>query len=184
MKILEIEPLIASQVREVVALDQVCLDGLWTAEGYLRELDSPNSSLLTLSLADTASESFSAKIIGFACLWSIVEEAHITLLAIHPDYRRQGLGQLLLLTLLRDAIARKLEWVTLEVNNNNSNAISLYKKFGFQVIGTRKGYYQKTEEDALILWLKDIQKPDFQLNLSRWQQNTDKNLRSQYYYLK
>lgn len=184
MKILEIKPLIASQVKEVVALDQVCLDGLWTPEGYLRELDSPNSSLLTLSLADTTSDSFFPKIIGFACLWSIVEEAHITLLAIHPDFRRQGLGQLLLLTLLQDAIARKLEWVTLEVNRNNSNAISLYKKFGFQVIGTRKGYYQKTGEDASILWLKDIQKPNFQVNLSRWQQNTDKSLLSQYYYLK
>lgn len=184
MKILEIKPLIASQVTEVVALDQVCLDGLWTAEGYLRELDSPNSSLLTLSLTDAGTKSFSPKIVGFACLWSIVEEAHITLLAIHPDYRRQGLGQLLLLTLLQEAIARKLEWVTLEVNSKNSDAISLYEKFGFQVIGTRKGYYQKTGEDALLLWLKDIQKPNFQLNLSQWQQNADENLRSQYYYLK
>ena len=182
MKILEIKPLIASQVSEVVALDQVCFGGLWTAEGYLREIDSPNSSLLVLYLTD-AGASNSSKMIGIACLWSIVEEAHVTLLGVHPNYRRQGLGKLLLLTLLKDAIARKLQWATLEVNINNGQAIKLYEKFGFKVAGKRKGYYQETGEDALILWRKDIQQQEFQQALAQWQHNLYSHLRSHHYCL-
>ena len=181
MKILEIEPLTASQVPEIVALDRICIGGLWTAEAYLREIDSPNSTLLALHLANDFD--FGSKTIGMACLWAIVEEAHITLLGIHPDYRGQGLGQLLLLTLLQDAIARKLEWATLEVNVNNSKAIELYKKFGFQVAGTRKGYYQPAGDDASILWLKGIQQPEFKLNLSQWQKNIGDRLGQNHYYL-
>lgn len=182
MKFIEIKPLTPCQVPEMLALDQICFGGLWTEEGYLREIDSPNSSLLALSIVDRDSgEKEKHTIIGVACLWAIVNEAHITLLAIHPDYRRKGLGELLLLTLLKDAIAKKLEWATLEVNTNNSGAINLYKKFGFQVAGKRKKYYQETGEDALILWCKGIQQPNFELSLSQWQQNIGNRLSNNYY---
>jgi len=170
VKTIEIKPLIPSQVSEILALDQLCLGGLWTAEAYLREIDSPNSTLIILQLRDDQFESDEVQIIGMGCLWSIVEEAHITLLGIHPDYRRQGLGQLLLFTLLEDAIARQLKWATLEVNENNIAAIELYQKLGFQVAGKRKGYYQPAGDDALVLWLKGIEQPEFQLDLAQWQQ--------------
>ena len=177
MKILEIKALIASEVSQILALDRICLGGFWTAAGYLREIDSPNSTLLTLNLQNNGSQ----PAIGMACLWSIAQEAHITLLAIHPDYRSSGLGQLLLLSLLKDAIARQLKWATLEVNVNNFGAINLYKKFGFQVAGTRKNYYQSTGEDALVLWLKGIQQPEFKLSLSGWQKNLSAKLRNNGY---
>ena len=151
MKILATQPLEPVQIPEIVALDKTCLGGLWTAEGYQREIDSPNSTLLILNLTDGEAKE-SAQMIGMACLWSILEEAHITLLAVHPNYRQQGLGTLLLLSLLDDAIARNLAWATLEVNANNKKAINLYKKFGFEAVGKRKGYYQSTGDDALILW--------------------------------
>ncbi len=170
MKILAIKPLTLSQVPEMLALDQICLGGFWTEEGYLREINSPKSSLLALYLLDSKSRERKYRMIGMACLWSIVEEAHITLLGIHPDYRRQGLGQLLLFTLLEDAIARQLEWATLEVNVNNAAAIELYQKFGFQVAGKRKGYYQPAGDDALVLWLKGMQQPKFKSDLAQWQQ--------------
>jgi len=170
VKTIEIKPLIPSQVSEILALDQLCLGGLWTAEAYLREIDSPNSTLIILQLRDDQFESDEVQIIGMGCLWSIIEEAHITLLGIHPDYRRQGLGQLLLFTLLEDAIARQLKWATLEVNENNIAAIELYQKLGFQVAGKRKGYYQPAGDDALVLWLKGIEQPEFQLDLAQWQQ--------------
>lgn len=179
MKILNIEPLTPSRVSEIVSLDQFCLGGFWTAEGYLREVESPNSSLFTLSIQGHGDE-HQHKMIGMGCLWAIVEEAHITLLGVHPDYRRQGLGQLLLLILLKEAIARKLVWATLEVNVNNFDAIKLYKKFGFQVAGTRKKYYQGGD-DALILWLKGIQQPDFKRSLALWQQNIENHLLDNHY---
>lgn len=178
MKILEIKPLTKSQIDKVVILDRLCLGGLWTAEGYLREIDSPNSTLLTLNLIELAS----CQIVGIACLWSILNEAHITLLGIHPDYQQQGFGSILFLSLLSDAIARKLEWATLEVNANNKKAINLYKKFGFEIVGKRKGYYQQTGEDALVLWLKEIQKPHFQTGLSQWQQSIEAKLGNNNYY--
>ncbi|MGL4884273.1 MAG: GNAT family N-acetyltransferase, partial [Waterburya sp.] len=120
MKILAIKALTPSQVPEIVALDKLCMGGIWTAGGYLREIGSPNSNLLALYLLDNQWEKPKNTMIGMGCLWAIAEEAHITLLAIHPNYRRQSLGQLLLLTLLQEAIARNLAWATLEVNTHNS----------------------------------------------------------------
>ena len=182
MKTLEIQPLKKSQIEKIVILDKICLGGLWTAEGYLREIDSPNSDLLTLNLADDSAKSETA-IIGIACLWSILEEAHITLLGIHPNCRRQGLGTLLLLSLLSNAIARKLEWATLEVNANNLKAINLYKKFGFEIVGKRRVYYQKTGDDALVLWLKKLQGQEFKTALAQWQHNLERDLGNNNYHL-
>lgn len=183
MKTIEIKPLIPSQVSEMLALDQLCLGGLWTKEAYLREIDSPNSTLISLRLWERQLEPDQAQIIGMACLWSIVEEAHITLLGVHPEYRRQGLGKLLLLTLLEDAIARQLKWATLEVNENNVAAIGLYQKLGFQVAGKRKGYYQPAGDDALVLWLKGIEQQEFQFNLTQWQQKLGERLSKNAYCL-
>lgn len=182
MQEISIKTLSSEEVPAVVALDQVCLGGLWTAEAYLREISSDKSTLLALHLSESELSNHS-HIIGISCLWSIVEEAHITLLAIHPDYRRQGLGQLLLFSLLADAIARQLDWATLEVNVNNLAAIQLYQKFGFQVAGRRKGYYQPAGDDALVLWLKDLQQTEFQANLAHWQQQLRERLNTNFYYL-
>ncbi len=189
MKILQINDLTPQKISEVVALDQYCFGGLWTADGYLREIDSSNSSLLVLSLGitnsdnnDTEQKTDDFKIIGIACLWAIAEEAHITLLGVHPDYRRQGLGQMLLYTLLQNAIEKKLKWATLEVEASNNCAIALYEKFGFKTVGKRKGYYQKTGEDALILWHKGIDQPEFQADLAKWSEKINVRL-SNYYHL-
>jgi [ribosomal protein S18]-alanine N-acetyltransferase len=188
VKILQINDLTPQKILEVVALDQYCFGGLWTADGYLREINSPNSSLLVLSLGDinrdnnnTEQKTDDFKIIGIACLWAIVEEAHITLLGVHPNYRRQGLGQMLLYTLLQDARERKLRWATLEVEVNNSSAIALYEKFGFKIVGKRKGYYQKTGEDALILWHKGIDRPEFQADLANWTKKINARLSNRYH---
>jgi ribosomal-protein-alanine N-acetyltransferase len=139
---------------QVVNLDKICLGGIWTKEGYQRELESPNSELLGLFIEEEI-------LIGFGCFWAILEEAHLTILMIHPDYQGQGLGKFLLFSLLKLAVNRNLERATLEVNANNKKALTLYQKFGFKIAGTRKGYYQKTGEDALILWRNDLQQPDF-----------------------
>lgn len=139
-----------AELPQIVILDQLTLGGLWTLEGYRRELESLNSCLLGLYMDDNLTST--EKIIGCGCFWAILEEAHITLLAIHPDYQGKGLGKLLLCALLNDAVNRKLERATLEVKASNQVALSLYTKFGFKIAGRRKGYYQDTGEDALILW--------------------------------
>ncbi|MGK7887530.1 MAG: ribosomal protein S18-alanine N-acetyltransferase, partial [Crocosphaera sp.] len=106
----------------------------------------------------------------------ILEEAHITLLMISPEYQGQGLGQLLLYGLLRDAVNRNLERATLEVRVSNKPALCLYQKFGFEVAGKRKGYYQTTGEDALVLWRKGLQYPEFEQDLYIWKQQIDDRL--------
>ncbi|MEA5511037.1 ribosomal protein S18-alanine N-acetyltransferase [Crocosphaera sp. UHCC 0190] len=170
MSQLNLHPPQLEQLGEIVALDNCCLGGLWTIDGYKRELASPNSHFLLLSLGPQKS------VIGCGCFWAILEEAHITLLMVHPDYQGQGLGQLLLYGLLRDAVKRQLERATLEVRVSNQAALTLYQKFGFKIAGRRKGYYQQTGEDALILWRGDLHYPQFQQVLSTWEQQISDRL--------
>lgn len=165
---LKLKPLGSEQLEQVVELDRLCLGGLWTLEGYQRELVSPNSRLLAISIPELSGAN-REKIIGLGCFWAILEEAHITILAIHPDYQGQGLGRLLLNSLLQEAVAMKLERATLEVRVSNQVALSLYQKFGFQIAGRRKGYYQQTGEDALILWRTGLNRPEFASELAIWQ---------------
>lgn len=156
--VLTCEVLTEQWLPDVLALDRQCLGGLWTEAGYRRELDSPNSDLLVL-LADQ-------QVIGFGCLWAILEEAHITTLAIHPHYHRRQLGQLLLIQLLHSARQRQLTHATLEVRASNQPALNLYQKFGFRTAGCRKRYYSDGE-DALILWSSQLQTPEYSTSLAQ-----------------
>ncbi|MBD2450139.1 ribosomal protein S18-alanine N-acetyltransferase [Nostoc sp. FACHB-152] len=168
---LKLRSLTKDDLSAILELDRACFGGLWTIEGYQRELDSPNSELLGLF-----SPLSSIKLLGMGCFWSILDEAHITILAIHPQYHRQGLGQALLYALLKTACDRGLERATLEVRASNVAAISLYQKFGFKTAGRRRGYYKDNGEDALILWLSDLQYPQFQKTLDHWHTTVSKQL--------
>ncbi|NJK47588.1 ribosomal protein S18-alanine N-acetyltransferase [Candidatus Gracilibacteria bacterium] len=215
MSLLEIKigSLQAEQLSQVVELDKNCLGGLWSREGYQRELESPNSSLIVLSISPSIRPLVSSnlletnssvstipylqdarhaplstfvaneQIIGCGCFWAILEEAHITLLMIDPDYQGKGLGQLLLYSLLEDAYKRQLERATLEVRVSNEVAISLYKKFGFKIAGRRKGYYQTTGEDALILWRGDLHRSQFEQDLKAWQKQISDRLAKNHWQL-
>jgi ribosomal-protein-alanine N-acetyltransferase len=140
-----------SDLSQFVALDQQCLGGMWSLAGYEQEWSSPNGFLLGLRSPKTGSR----QLIGMGAFWQILEEAHITLLAIDPQFRNQGLGKYLLNGLLDIACQQQLERATLEVRASNHGAIHLYQQFGFQVAGRRKKYYPD-QEDALILWLNKL----------------------------
>lgn len=180
MNLLTLKPLTADLLPAAVQLDQACFGRLWTLEGYQRELDSPNSELIVLqpqapqssteAIASANLTLHQSPIIGLGCFWSIVEEAHITIVAVHPDYQRQGLGQALLWALLSQAHHRGLERATLEVRVSNQAAIALYEKFGFREAGRRRRYYEDTGEDALILWRGGLHYPEFAQTLSDWKQ--------------
>ncbi|WP_353933170.1 ribosomal protein S18-alanine N-acetyltransferase [Okeanomitos corallinicola TIOX110] len=159
---LQIQSLNLEHLSSLLELDQVCFDGLWTMDGYRRELESPNSHFLGIF------PPFSSELLGMGCFWSILEEAHITILAVHPQYQHQGLGQALLYSLLKAASDLGLERATLEVRVSNQAAISLYQKFGFKTAGKRPRYYKDNHEDALILWLSDLQYPNFEQTVNDW----------------
>lgn len=169
-----LEPITRENLQAVVELDLLCLGGLWTLAGYERELESPNSELIALT---SPVQTRPGTILAMGCFWAIVEEAHITVLAVHPDTQNQGMGKALILALLQRAVGRKLERATLEVRASNQIALSLYEKLGFQVAGRRKGYYQKTNEDALILWRGGLQDAEFSGQLEQWQQQAREKLR-------
>ena len=104
------------------------------------------------------------KLAGYAGCWHILEEAHITTIAIAPEFRRRNFGQCLLKRIIDDCYLEKIKYITLEVRVSNTAAINLYTKYGFSSFGTRKGYYQNNNEDALIMWTKNIFFDEFKNN--------------------
>ncbi|MBC7973235.1 MAG: ribosomal protein S18-alanine N-acetyltransferase [Verrucomicrobia bacterium] len=124
---------------------------------------TPNSKLLT-------------PLLGLGCYWAILEEAHITMLAIDPAYQHQGLGQALLHALMSSAHQRGLERATLEVRLSNQAALALYQKFDFREAGRRRRYYPDNGEDALVLWRGGLQAPEFSDHVAVWQRQVDHRL--------
>jgi len=118
-------------------------------------------SLLPSRPAATALSPDLSSIIGFAGLWLMVDEAHITTIAMHPDYRRMGLGEFLLMSLIDISYDIGAKWVTLEVRVTNYTAQNLYRKYGFREAGLRHRYYSDNQEDALIMWTDEINSPAF-----------------------
>jgi ribosomal-protein-alanine N-acetyltransferase len=92
------------------------------------------------------------QVIGYAGMWIILDEAHLTNVAVHPDFRGKGIGLKLALALIEAGITKGALRFTLEVRRSNVNAQSLYHKLGFKTTGVRKGYYSDNKEDALIMW--------------------------------
>ncbi len=97
-----------------------------------------------------------SRIIGFVGMWLAFDEAHITTICVDLDYRGHGLGELMLLCMVDEAIARGANWLTLEVRVSNHSAQALYRKYGFSVQGTRRRYYSDNNEDALIMWSRPL----------------------------
>ena len=118
-------------------------------------------SLLPGRPTATASSPDLASIVGFAGLWLMVDEAHITTIAMHPDYRRQGLGEFMLASLIDISYDIGAKWVTLEVRVSNYAAQNLYRKYGFREAGLRHRYYSDNQEDALIMWTDEINSPTY-----------------------
>lgn len=173
VRIVQLKPLTADLLPAALHLDRLSLGNLWSADGYLREIASPNSDLLIFQEVNATEPDV---ILALGCAWAILEEAHITIVAVHPHYQQQGLGQAMLLALLTAAHQRGLERATLEVRVSNAAAIALYQKFGFREAGRRKRYYQDTGEDALVLWRGGLHHPEFPELLQGWGSQTHDRL--------
>ncbi|MFC2025470.1 ribosomal protein S18-alanine N-acetyltransferase [Chloroflexota bacterium] len=109
-------------------------------------------------------------IVGFAGFWILDEEAHITNIAVREAYRRQGIGELLLISLIDLATELKARIITLEVRVSNTTAQSLYTKYGFAQAGIHRGYYLDNREDALLMSTQDITSVAFQTYLQQLKQ--------------
>lgn len=155
-------PLTPTDVDELLRLDQLCYGGFWGRQSYLTEIERSNSLVLGAvqprswaadhNPSDPTESELTGILLGFGILWQVMEEAHIISLAVDPAYRGQGIGQKILEALLEAAQQRGCEWATLEVRSSNWIARHLYEKTQFHQLGTRKGYYAETGEDAVIYW--------------------------------
>lgn len=106
-------------------------------------------------------------LLGYAGSWRVIDEAHITTIAISPEFKRKKIGEALLNQILKDCYENEIKYITLEVRVSNEPAIKLYEKYGFKSLGTRKGYYQNNNEDALIMWTENIFWDKFKLLYSK-----------------
>ena len=139
-----IGPMLVADVGAVQAIEQASFSAPWPPNAYLTELQTNRlAHYMVVRVGDA--------VVGYAGLWLIVDEAHITTFAIHPDWRRRRLGERLLLALLDIAIERRAAEATLEVRLSNLAARRLYEKFGFRPVGIRPRYYTDNNEDALIM---------------------------------
>lgn len=132
----------------VLAVEQQSFTTPWSREGFVNEMSNELSYYLVMVEA--------GNIIGYAGMWLIVDEAHVTNVAILPEYRGRKLGEKLMATLLEHAKVRGATRMTLEVRASNEVAQGLYSKFGFTSQGRRRNYYTDTKEDALIMWREKL----------------------------
>ena len=114
------------------------------------------------------------KILAYIGVWQILEEAHVTTLGVHPDFRGLQLAQILLIQALKDCYKNMIKYITLEVRESNVPAISLYEKFLFESIGMRKKYYQDNGENALIMFTQNIWYDTFKNNFNNLVSNISK----------
>ena len=116
----------------------------WTRADFERELSNKLSIYFVAMYKDC--------IVGYCGMWHVVNEGHITNIAVSQGYRRLGIGDMLLDALVCEAHKRQMIGLTLEVRVGNECAMSLYNKHGFKIEGLRKNYYADTKEDAAIMW--------------------------------
>jgi ribosomal-protein-alanine N-acetyltransferase len=128
----------------VLAIERASFTTPWSRAAFRYELLQNRVARCLVVRADR-------EVVGYLCLWEIGHEIHITNLAVHPGFRRQGIARTLLGDTLEEARRSGVEQVFLEVRPTNREARALYESFGFEVIGRRKGYYFDTGEDALVM---------------------------------
>ncbi|HAI21247.1 MAG TPA: ribosomal-protein-alanine N-acetyltransferase [Clostridiales bacterium UBA8153] len=138
-----------SDIDEVLEIEKLCFPTPWTRRAFVSELNENVYAHYIVARSN-------GRLAGYAGMWVILEEAHITNIAVHPAYRRQGLGWLLLHELMERARVRHATAMTLEVRTSNLVAQTMYTRAGFQVRGLRKGYYTDTKEDAIVMWKDDL----------------------------
>ena len=98
------------------------------------------------------------EVVAYGGIWLVIDEAHVTTIAVAAPHRRQGIGEKLMVELLERGRTAGMVCSTLEVRAGNQPAITLYEKLGYHVAATRKGYYPDNKEDAVVMWLYDLDK--------------------------
>ncbi len=172
-----IRPMQPEDAPAVAWIDRLSNPLPWSLNAYRREPARPHSRAWVVERTLTAPLAYGNQAsspelppfvraagacapVGFIVTWHIVDEVHIANLAVHPAFRRQGLGRALLRHALEAARRSGMTSALLEVRAGNAAALALYRAFGFEVVGRRKGYYQDNREDALLMTLSPLRETE------------------------
>ena len=140
---IRLERMTDAHISQIAALEKLCFSDPWSENSVASELKNPLSLWLVALDGETVA--------GYIGSQSVLDGADIMNVAVHPDYRRQGIGQDLVLALATALQENGICFVMLEVRQSNASAISLYEKLGFQQVGLRPNYYRNPKENALIM---------------------------------
>lgn len=150
-----IRPMTIHDVPQVHAIEKATFTMPWSMVAFQYELlNNHLSKYYVMAERDEQGPiPGSDQVIGYLGFWFVIDEAHITTLAISADYQGYGYGNKFLAFALETARLNKIEQISLEVRVSNEKAIGLYKKFGFKEAGIRRKYYTDNDEDAIVMWL-------------------------------
>lgn len=144
-----VRPMVMTDVDGVMAVEQDSFLTPWSRSAFEEELAQNRLARYIVAVEND-------EIVGYAGTWLVINEAHVTNVAVSGQRRREGIGRLLMQKLMELARENDMESMTLEVRVSNSAARHLYQQLGFVEAGIRKNYYSETKEDALILWCEKL----------------------------
>jgi ribosomal-protein-alanine N-acetyltransferase len=134
---------------QVLVIEEASYSAPWSYYAFAYELLNNNMAHYIVALSGQT-------VVGYCGMWLILDESHITNVAVHPDYRRENIGKSLMLEMIRLAAKNGAAGMTLEVRPTNTAARRLYELLGFVEKGRRKKYYTDNNEDAIIMWKNDL----------------------------
>ena len=155
-----VTPMRRRHVRSVLRIEEQVYPRPWSMSLFLSELALRTTRAYFVARVGR-------DVVGYAGLMMTAEDGHVTTIAVDPKWHRHKIGTRLMLALAREAIARGAENMTLEVRLSNKGAQDLYRRFGYAPVGVRKGYYQETNEDALVMWVHEVNTPEYAELLER-----------------
>ena len=144
MLTLKIRPAEEKDIDNIAALEPLCFDDPWTPQMIRSDVMDLPFSTYVLGEVDE-------KLVGYVGIMVVRDECQVNNVAVHPDYRKKGIGGTLLKTALSFAKKNGAEEAFLEVREGNDDAISLYESMGFKRLGVRKGYYENNGENAVVM---------------------------------
>jgi [ribosomal protein S18]-alanine N-acetyltransferase len=156
-------------LRKVLSIESRVYPRPWSASLFLAELSQRGTR--TYMVARHAGE-----VVGYSGMMFMGREAHVTNIAVDPDWHGHRIGTRLLMFLVTEAIAKGSDTISLEVRVSNTIAQSLYEKFGFEGVGIRRGYYIETHEDALVMVVNDADSTAYRMRLQSIRQEIEESL--------
>jgi [ribosomal protein S18]-alanine N-acetyltransferase len=146
----------ACHIDEVVEIENKSFKTPWSKDAFVSEIERNKCAKYRVLIIEDIDKNTN-RVAAYGGLWHVVDEGHITNIAVHPDFRGRGLGAVIVEDMIACAKQMQISALTLEVRTGNITAINLYQKYGFKEIALRKNYYADTGEDAIIMWKNDIQ---------------------------